>query len=32
MALHATGSALRGVGVNDVIREAALVAERVASR
>jgi oxygen-dependent protoporphyrinogen oxidase len=29
MALYATGAALRGVGVNDVIREAGVIAERI---
>jgi oxygen-dependent protoporphyrinogen oxidase len=32
LSLDATGAALRGVGVNDVIREAAKVAERIAAR
>jgi oxygen-dependent protoporphyrinogen oxidase len=32
MALYATGASLRGVGVNDVIREAGVMAERVAAR
>jgi oxygen-dependent protoporphyrinogen oxidase len=32
LGISATGSALRGVGVNDVIREARLVAERIAAK
>jgi oxygen-dependent protoporphyrinogen oxidase len=32
LSLEATGAALRGVGVNDVIRDAAAVAERIAAR
>src|SRR5205085_10924474 len=32
MALEATGAALHGVGVNDVIRDAGVVAERIAAR